>query len=179
MVCSRWQHKTDKNSRFYVDDGLLPAETKQALQRMLNIVSIWTFTWRIRLRIGVDKTAFMCTGGNDAARHGHVYVTLQNGIRIKLVAVNVYVYLGLPIQSNLKYTHLLSTLRKIANQRTWSTVRLAAKYKVTLYTTLIMWKSLAFNAFKHLLVFCPFENTILEPLAKAQETCQALLQSPT
>ena len=137
---------------------------------MLNIVPIWTFTWRIRVRIGLDKTAFWCTGGNDAARHGHVYVTLQDGTRAKLVAVNVYVHLGLPIQSNLKYTHLLSTLRKIANQRTWSTVRLAAKYKVTLYTTLIMWKSLAFNAFKHLLVFCPFENTILEPLAKAQET---------
>ena len=77
------------NSRFYVDDGLLPAETKQALQRMLNIVSIWTFTLRIRLRIGLNKTAFMCTGGNDAARHGHVYVTLQDGSKTKLVAVNV------------------------------------------------------------------------------------------
>ena len=52
----------------------------------------------------------------------------------------------------------------------------SCKYKVTLYTTLIMWKSLAFNAFKHLLVFCQFENTILEPLAKAQETwARALL----
>ena len=126
------------NSRFYVDDGLLPAETKQALQRMLNIVSIWTYTWRIRLRIGLVKTSFMCTGGNDAARHGHVYVTLQNGTRVQVVAVNVYEYFGLPIQSNLKYTHLLSVLRKIANQRTWPTTRLAAKHKIAMHTTLII-----------------------------------------
>ena len=118
----------------------------------------------------------MCTGGNDAARHGHVYVTLQNGTRIKLVAVNVYVYIGLPIQSNLKYTRLLSVLRKIANQRTWTTTQLAAKYKTAMHTTLIMWKSFAFNAFRHLLLFCRLDGATFKPLPKAQETwARALL----
>ena len=40
------------NSRFYVDDGLLPAETKEVLQGMLDIVIRWTHQWRIRIRVG-------------------------------------------------------------------------------------------------------------------------------
>ena len=72
------------NSRFYVDDGLLPAETRSALQLMLDIVSGWTRKWRIRLRLRIDKTAFMCTGGNDPERNGHVYISTLEGERLKL-----------------------------------------------------------------------------------------------
>ena len=40
---ARWTtregHTVRTNSRFHVDDGLLPAETKEALQRMLDIVA--------------------------------------------------------------------------------------------------------------------------------------------
>ena len=67
------------NSRFYVDDGLLLAETKSALQQMLEIVCAWTRRWRIRLRLGIDKTALMCTGGNDPERNGHVYISTLEG----------------------------------------------------------------------------------------------------
>ena len=68
-------HIARTNIRFYVDDGLLPAETKEALQRMLDIVARWTRLWRIRFRLGPEKMAFMCTGGFDPARQGSVYIT--------------------------------------------------------------------------------------------------------
>ena len=45
-----------------------------------------------------------------------------------------------------------------------------------MHTTLIMWKYLAFNAFRHLLLFCLLDGAIFKPLAKAQETwARALL----
>ena len=97
----------------------------------------------------------MCTGGNDAARNGHVYVTLQDGTRAKLVAVIVYVYFGLPIQSNLNITQLLSALRTIGNQRTWALIQLAAKHMLLIPQLLIMWKSLVLNALKHLFNLLP------------------------
>ena len=75
-----------------MDDGLLPAETRSALQKMLDIVSGWTRKWRIRLRLGIDKTAFMCTGGNDPERNGHVYISTLEGERLKLQAISCYVY---------------------------------------------------------------------------------------
>ena len=143
------------NSSFYVDDGLLLAETKQALQKMLDIVSSWTRKWRIRFRIGANQIAFMCTGGHDPARQGHVYITTLDGTRVPLQAVSCYVYLGLPLQSNVNITQLLRSLRKIRSQRTWALVQLAAKHYLAIPQLLTMWKSLVFNAFKHLLVFCP------------------------
>ena len=67
------------HSRFYVDDVLPPAETKEALQRMLDIVTHWTYQWRIRLRLGPGKTAYMYIGGFDPARQGGVYITTADG----------------------------------------------------------------------------------------------------
>ena len=153
------------NSRFYVDDGLLPAETKSALQLMLEIVSAWTRRWRIRLRLGIYKTAFMCTGGNDPERNGHVYISTIVGERLKLQAVSCYVYLGLLIQCNLRCVQLLKTLCKIGNQSTWAVAQLAAKHNLRIPQTLIMWQSLAFNATKHLLTFCPVEPKTVTKLA--------------
>ena len=126
------------NSRFYVDDGLIPAETRNALQQSLDIVSTWARKWRARLRIGPDKTAFMCTGGNDPERQGHVYITMPDGTRAQLQAVSCYVYLGLPIQSNLNITQLLSALRTIGSQRTWALIQLAAKHMLLIPQLLIM-----------------------------------------
>ena len=60
------------NIRFYVDDGLLPAESKQALQTMLDVVSQWIRLWRTRIRLGTDKTAYMYTGSQDPSRNGPV-----------------------------------------------------------------------------------------------------------
>ena len=157
------------NSRFYVDDGLLPAETRSALQLMLDIVSGWTRKWRIRLRLGIYKTAFMCTGGNDPERNGHVYISTLEGERLKLQAVSCYVYLGLLIQCNLRCVQLLKTLRKISNQRTWALIQLAAKHNLRIPQTLIMWKSLVFNATKHLLIFCPVEVKTVTKLSDIQE----------
>ena len=157
------------NSRFYVDDGLLPAETRSALQLMLDIVSGWTRKWRIRLRLGIDKTAFMCTGGNDPERNGHVYISTLEGERLKLQAVSCYVYLGLLIQCNLRCVQLLKTFRKISNQRTWTLIQLAAKHNLRIPQTLIMWKSLVFNATKHLLIFCPVDAKTVIKLSDIQE----------
>ena len=47
------------NNRFCVDDGLLPAESKQALQTMLDVVSQWIRLWRTRIRLGVQKTSYV------------------------------------------------------------------------------------------------------------------------
>ena len=77
------------NSRFYVDDGLLPAESKQALQSLLDVVSHWIRFWRTRIRLGPDKTAYMCTGGLDASRNCPVYITTFEGIRMALPAVSL------------------------------------------------------------------------------------------
>ena len=43
------------NSRFYVDDGLLPAEIKQALQTLLDVVSQWIRLWRNRIRLATGQ----------------------------------------------------------------------------------------------------------------------------
>ena len=155
------------NNRFYVDDGLLPAETKHALQKSPDIVSTWTRKWRVRLRIGPNKTAFMCTGGNDPERQGHVYITMPDGTRAQLQAVSCYFYLGLPIQSNLNITQLHSALRAIGSQRTWALVQLAAKQLLLIPQLLTMWKSLIFNALKHLVIFCPMDDQVLKQLTTA------------
>ena len=157
------------NSRFYVDDGLLPAETQSALQKMLEIVCAWTCKWRVKLRLGTDKTAFMCTGGNDPGRNGHVFINTIEGERVQLQAVSCYVYLGLLIQCNLKNIQLLETICKIGNQRTWAVSHLAAKHNLTTPRTLIMWHSLAYNAVKHLLTFCPINPRSAAKLSRTQE----------
>ena len=86
-----------------------------------------------------------------------VYISTLEGERLKLQAVSCYVYLGLLIQCNLRCVQLLKTLRKRSNQRTWTLIQLAAKHNLRIPQTLIMWKSLVFNATKHLLIFCPVE----------------------
>ena len=89
---------------------------------------------------------------------------------MQLQAVSCYVYLGLLIQCDLRSIQLLKVLRKIGNQRTWTMVQLAAKHHLPIPQLLIMWKSLVFNAFKHLLIFCPIEDQTLKKLSIAQET---------
>ena len=50
-------------------------------------------------------------------------------------------------------------------------VQLAAKHNLPIPQPLIMWKSLVFNAFEHLLIFCPIEEQTLSKLWVAQENC--------
>ena len=137
---------------------------------MLDIVSGWTRKWRIRVRLGMDKTAFMCTGGNDLERNGQVYISTLEGERLKLQAVSCYVYPGFLIQCNLRCVQLLRTLRRLGNQRTWTVIQLAAKHNLRIPQTLIMWKSLVFNATKHLLIFCLVEAKIVANLSDMQGT---------
>ena len=80
-----------------------------------------------RIRFGTDKTAYMCTGGQDPSRNCLVYITTFEGDRMALPAVSVYTYLGLPIQSNLRQTQLIKRIKQIAQQRTWMVVNSAAK----------------------------------------------------
>ena len=118
----------------------------------------------------------MYTGGLDAAGKGGVHITTGDGERQELPAVSVYTYLGLPLQCNLSLTRLVKDILNIAKQRTWTVVNYAAKHRLRLNATEILWRSQAYNAFKHLLVFCPLDPKILSKLSKAQETwARALL----
>ena len=77
---------------------------------------------------------------------------------------------------NLSLTRLVKDILSIAKQRTWAVVNYAAKHRLQMHTTGMLWRSQAYNAFKHLLVFCPLETKILIKLSKAQETrARALL----
>ena len=89
---------------------------------------------------------------------------------MKLQAVSCYVYLGFLIQCNLRSVQLLKILRKIGNQRTWTLIQLAAKHNLRIPQSLIMWKSVVFNAIKHLLIFCPVDVQTLNKLSVVQES---------
>ena len=152
-----------------MDDALFPAETKDALQRMLDIVARWTYQWRTRIRLGPDQTAFMVTGRLDPARQGNVHITID-GQRQALPAVSCYTYFGLPLQCNLLLTRLAKYIARITNQRTWAVVRYAARHRLHVTATEALWRSQAYNAFKHLLVFCPLEQQAMAKLSAAQES---------
>ena len=171
---ARWTtskgHAVRTNSRFYVDDGLLPEETKEELHRMLDIVTRWTYQLRIRIRLGPAKTDYMYTGGLDPSRQGGVHITTVDGERQELPAVSCYTYLGLPLQCNLSLTRLVKDILSIAKQRTWAVVNYAAKHRLQMHTTGLLRRSQTYNALKRLLVFCPLDAKIFAKLCKAQET---------
>lgn len=155
------------HSRFFVDDGALPAETPSALQRMLDAAAAWARKWRITYRIGTDKSAIMSTAGLAAARRVKMYLSSLAGERLALPAVGRYKYLGVRIQGNLRGNAIVADLLAIGNGQTFSIAAHAKKLSLSVAAASRPWKTHCRSALRFQASFCPVTGKTMLTMSRA------------
>ena len=158
---------TTTHSRFYIDDGILPAESQQALQRMLDAACAWARRWRVTFRVGINKSAAMCTKGMAAMRRAPMYITSSDGCRVALPAVGVYKYLGVSHQWNLEPKALVQDLLATGHSRTATVATFARKNQLPVTSSRRLWDIRARSALRFQAAFCPIDAGALAPLDRA------------
>ena len=156
------------HSRWYVDDGALLAESAHGLQRMIDSACAWARLWRVEFRIGLDKTAVMCTRGLAHCKRSPVYMSMADGSRVALPVVNVYKYLGPPLRYDLRPADLVKELLCIGHAGVKSVLSYVNRHDASVSSAAWMWGTFVDSALKARAAFVPMTTEAMAPLRRAQ-----------
>ena len=123
----------------YADDVVILAESKEDLQKMIDVVQKFCLEWHMELNLG--KSQVMVIGCNSVTGARRVYKKSFTYMGDFIKVVDRYKYLGVCISSDLSWAkHTAYTLKK-ASDRQVSIRRALTNGKIDARARLLVWKS--------------------------------------
>ena len=150
----------------FVDDIILLAESPEALQIALNIVAAWARRLRMRLNMGINKSAVMVRGkGRLSADHAERRFTLGRHL---LTRVQVYRYLGILIGCSARWLHHFQHIADKIKSKTGEIIGWARRYDIPLPVVVRVWDIYVRQAALYGAAVCVPPATALALLDRAQ-----------
>ena len=157
----------------FVDDIILLADSAEMLQCASNIVHKCSRRIRMRLNIGINKSAVMLWGRGRVMREWR-NTTFWLGTQW-LPRVSTYKYLGVIISAGGGWSHHIAHMSTKAVRKTYEIASWARTHDIALNLTLRLWAIYVYRAFIYGAALTNPSHSVLQPLDRAQRRCGRIL----
>ena len=157
----------------FADDLVLFANSAAELQRALDIVAKWARRIRMRLNIGVTKSAYMCFGRGNPPQSETATTLVLDGV--PLPKVNVYKYLGVCIGSGGGDVKHLQLMCSKAATKTWEIASWAHHHNATVDIATRLWHLYTSRALLYGSALLSAAPTTIAMLCSTQRVCGRIL----